>query len=145
MVALHAPLSMKCSPGKNNGVGSHFLLQEIFPTRQLNDPGSPALQADSLPSEPPGNLVMQSFLKKFVIYYEWFRNFQISIHFWNSIFWLNPIIYGFPGGSVVKNLPVNSGNVVWPWVRKIPWRRKWQPTPVVVQMALHITVGWILR
>ena len=25
--SLHAPLSMKCSPGKNNGVGSHFLLQ----------------------------------------------------------------------------------------------------------------------
>ena len=35
------------SPGKNTGVGSHSLLQEI-------EPRSPALQADSLPSEPPG-------------------------------------------------------------------------------------------
>ena len=21
---------------------------------------------------------------------------------------------------------------LWPWVREIPWRRKWQPTPVVL-------------
>ena len=33
----------------------------------------------------------------------------------------------------VKNPPANSGNVRHgfnPWVRKIPWRRAWQPTPV---------------
>ena len=34
------------SPGKNTGVGSHALLQGIFPTR------SPTLQADSLLTEP---------------------------------------------------------------------------------------------
>ena len=39
------------SLGKNTGVGCHFLLQGIFPT-QGSKPGSPALQADSLPSEP---------------------------------------------------------------------------------------------
>ena len=36
---------------------------------------------------------------------------------------------GFPGGSVVKNLPARRQGFD-PWVRKIPWRRKWQPTPV---------------
>ena len=40
------------SPGKNTGVGSHFLLQEIFLTQGLN-PSLPALQADSLLSQPP--------------------------------------------------------------------------------------------
>ena len=40
------------SPGKNTGVGSHALLQGIFPNQGWN-PGSPTLQADSLPSEPP--------------------------------------------------------------------------------------------
>ena len=35
---------------------------------------------------------------------------------------------GFPGGSVVKNLPAKQEMQVDPWVRKIPWRRKWQPT-----------------
>ena len=39
------------SPGRNNGVGCHFLLQGIFPTQGLN-PGLP----HSLPSEPTGNL-----------------------------------------------------------------------------------------
>ena len=40
------------SPGKNTGVDCHSLLQRVFPTQGLN--ASPALQADSLPSEPPG-------------------------------------------------------------------------------------------
>ena len=40
---------------------------------------------------------------------------------------------GFPAGAVVKNLPANSGDpgdTFDPWIRKIPWRRKQQPTPV---------------
>ena len=39
---------------------------------------------------------------------------------------------GFPGGSVVKDPPTNAGEEmqVPPWVRKIPWRRVQQPTPV---------------
>ena len=41
------------SPGKNTGVGCHFLLQRIFPNPGI-EPKSPALQAHSLPSEPPG-------------------------------------------------------------------------------------------
>ena len=33
---------------------------------------------------------------------------------------------------MVKNLPANTGDtgiVFDPWVGKIPWRRKWEPTP----------------
>ena len=42
------------SPGKNTGVGCHFLFQGIFPTQGLN-PGLPHCQRkDSLLSEPPG-------------------------------------------------------------------------------------------
>ena len=37
---------------KNTGVGSLSLLQQIFPTQELNQ-GLPALQADSLPAELP--------------------------------------------------------------------------------------------
>ena len=44
-------------------------------------------------------------------------------------------IYGLPGGSVVKILPAKAGDEgnslkFGPWVGKIPWRRKWQLTPV---------------
>ena len=33
---------------------------------------------------------------------------------------------GFPGGSLVKNTSVNAGDCGFdPWIREIPWRRKW--------------------
>ena len=42
---------------------------------------------------------------------------------------------GFPGGSEVKNLPAMQG--FNPWVPKILWRRKWQPTPIVLLRKSH--------
>ena len=41
-------------------------------------------------------------------------------------------VTGFPGDAVVKNPPANAGDARGfdPWVRKILWKRKWQPTPV---------------
>ena len=38
-------------------------------------------------------------------------------------------IKGFPSGSEVKNLPAMQETWVHPWVRKIPWRRKWPTIP----------------
>ena len=34
--------------------------------------------------------------------------------------------------TLVKNPPANAGDEFDPWVGKIPWRRKWQPTPVLL-------------
>ena len=32
---------------------------------------------------------------------------------------------------MVKNLPANAGDLGFlPWIRKIPWRREWLPTPI---------------
>ena len=45
------------SPGKNTRLGCYSFLQKIFLTQGLDpgiEPRSPAFQADSLPSEPPG-------------------------------------------------------------------------------------------
>ena len=43
--------------------------------------------------------------------------------------------------QLVKNLPANAGNTrdstFDPWVRKIPSRRKWQPTPVFLPGKFH--------
>ena len=47
-----SPVGVFC-PGKNTGVGSHSLLQGNLPNPGIK-PRSPAVQADSLPSEPPG-------------------------------------------------------------------------------------------
>ena len=57
---------------------------------------------------------------------------------------------------VVKNLPAHTGDVKCsfdPWVRKIPWRTAWQPTPVFLPgesmdrgvwwaMAHKVTNSW---
>ena len=38
---------------------------------------------------------------------------------------------------MVKNLPAMRRLGSDPWVRKIPWRRKWQPTPVFLPGKFH--------
>ena len=47
---------------------------------------------------------------------------------------------GFPGGTVVKNRYEFRRHVrcrLDPWVGKIPWSRKWQPTPVFLLGKSH--------
>ena len=46
-------------------------------------------------------------------------------------------VQGFPGGSVVKNLPANAEDVGLNLGSKIPWKRKWQPTPVFLPGESH--------
>ena len=42
--------------------------------------------------------------------------------------------YGLPRWPSVKNLPTSTGRLKRPgfnpWIKKISWRRAWQPTPV---------------
>ena len=40
---------------------------------------------------------------------------------------------GLPGGSVES--PANAGD--FPCVRKMSWRRKWQPTPIFLSGEFH--------
>ena len=49
---------------------------------------------------------------------------------------------GFPGGSAVKNPPAIRRPRFDPWVKKIPWRRKWQPTPVFLPRKSHKGAWW---
>ena len=53
-------------------------------------------------------------------------------------------ILDFPGGSVSKESTCNAGDCLQsrrprfnPCARKIPWRRKWQPTPVFLPGESH--------
>ena len=41
--------------------------------------------------------------------------------------------------QMVKRLPTMQETPVRTWVGKIPWRRKWQPTPVLLPGKSH---GW---
>ena len=41
---------------------------------------------------------------------------------------------------VVKNLPANAEDMRCefdPWVRKVPWRRVWQPIPILLPGESH--------
>ena len=45
---------------------------------------------------------------------------------------------GFPGGSDGKRVCLQCGRLGFdPWVRKFSWRRKWQPTPVLLPGKSH--------
>ena len=48
--------------------------------------------------------------------------------------------WGFPDDAVIKNPPANAGDSRHgfdPWVGKIRWSRKWQPTPVFLPGKFH--------
>jgi len=45
-----------------------------------------------------------------------------------------------PGGTSGEELPANTGDLRHgfnPWVRKIPWRRAWQPAPAFLCGQSH--------
>ena len=82
-------------------------------------PGSPAWCVDSLPLRHPGNLTNKCFSIDYLMN-EW-----------------DLCTEGFSGDSAVKNLPVNTGDEASPCNVKIPWRRKWWPTPVFLPGKSH--------
>ena len=47
-------------------------------------------------------------------------------------------IKGCPGGTVIKKSACQCRRCRFdPWVRKIPWRREWQPIPVFLPGKFH--------
>ena len=48
-----------------------------------------------------------------------------------------PSSLGFPVAQVVKNRPAMRRPRFDPWIGKIPWRRKWQPTAVFLPGESH--------
>ena len=62
----------------------------------------------------------------------------LLIYYSNSLYWVLAVCWASLMAQMIKNLPaVQETKVegrfftIWAiWVRKIPWRRKWQPAPV---------------
>ena len=89
------------SPGKNTGVGSHSLLQGIFPNQ--GSTWSPAFQENSLLSEPSGNdywahiIFLKTLIPKYLKAQEWTRWSEIPVHskafgFWVKNWWISQLI-----------------------------------------------------
>ena len=51
--------------------------------------------------------------------------------------YFNSLHTDFPGGSDGKASAYNADAGFSPWVGKISWRRKWQPTPVFLPGKFH--------
>ena len=118
------------SPGKTIGMGCHALLQGIFPTQRLN-PGLPhcmwILQYLSHQGSPGREGIWS---KDCFVQRSWFKVKQEHNVFWGH---LGAI---FPHSLV--NICLQFGRPGFDsWVGKIPWRRKWQPTPVFLPEESH--------
>ena len=49
-----------------------------------------------------------------------------------------PVVKGFPGGARGKEPTCQFKRLRFnPWVRKIPWRRAWQPTAALLLEESH--------
>ena len=133
-VACHTPLSMGFSPGKNTGVGCHFLLQAIFLTQQLNPHvlTFPALAGRFLPLVPPGKPLFQCRSPLIVIAWDpGPRQFPALPYPEVSELSVLPYFYLYsvskaPGGNRVccpfprdseKAMATHSSTLAW----KIPW------------------------
>ena len=59
----------------------------------------------------------------------------------SQIYYVPKSLKGFPGGSIGKEFACQCGShkrcKFNPWVRKIPWSRKWQTTPVCLLGEFH--------
>ena len=108
--------------------GSPWILERVaYPfsrrsSRPRNRPESPALQADSLPTELSGKLKGN-------------KTEQLGLPFFTPVLIL--FIVNERASQVVlvvKNPPAKAGrrkrHRLDPWVGKIPWRRAQQPTPI---------------
>ena len=121
------------SPGKNTGVGCHFLLEGILPT-QGSDP------ADSLPSEPPGK---PSWLAKASPKGQSLHNYHMSCcsaskscpALWDPLHCSTPVFtvqYKMvPNGSGVKNLPA---------MHEVQVRSLGQKSPLEEEVATHSSI-----
>ncbi|XP_070145515.1 uncharacterized protein [Ovis canadensis] len=82
-------------------------------------------------------LVSRLFIYDSILISRFWIIFTIII--WNSLSALS--IYGFPGGTNGTGSTCQCRRCKRcrfdPWVGKIPWRRKWQPTPVFLPGEFH--------
>ena len=95
------------------------------PMDQIVSPSAAVLQADSLPLS---HWVSPMLRTNTFTFQKLPAQYELLILGWVPCGY--PSYLGFPGGSDGKESAGNMGNRYDPLVRKIPWRRAWQPTPV---------------
>ena len=56
---------------------------------------------------------------------------------WRRLLGVPWIVRPFQVTQTIKNLPAIQDTCIWSLVRKIPWRREWQPNPVFLPWEFH--------
>ena len=107
-------------------MGCHFLLQGTFPTQELN----PGLQHCR-------QILYQLRYERSPYSNRWAKYSRAVTMIVNKIKHLK-IYQGLPWWSNGKESALQyRGCRFNPWVGKVPWRRKWQPTPVFLPGESH--------
>ena len=131
------------SPGKNTGVGCHFLLQSR--TVKSESEVTQSCLSDPMDSWRPHGLLATPWTAAYQAP-SIHGIFQARVLEWIAIAFSSFVLEysqltGFPGGVSDKEptcqcrIPKRWG--FGPWLRKIPWRRAWQVTPVFLPGKPH--------
>ena len=109
------------SPGKNTGVGCHFLLQCMKVKSESEVAQSTPTLRNPMDCSLPGSSINGIF--------------QARVLEWDALAFSVLAItycvkYGFPGGSDGKESASNMEDLGSTQVGKIPWRKAWQSIPV---------------
>ena len=119
---LHSPWN---SSGQNSGVDSLSLPQGIFPTQGSN-PGLPHCRWILYQLSYQGSHIFEM-----VVYDLKYCSIVMFSNMWS----LNICKWAFQVALVAKNTPCQCRRHKRcgfdPWVRKIPWRKAWQPTSIL--------------
>ena len=115
------------SPDKNTGVGCHFLLRCMKVKSESEVAYSCPTFSNPMDCSPPGSSIhgmcQARVLERGAIAFSEPGQRRMKI-----------MLYDFPGGLAGKELAYECKRCkrceFHLWVRKIPWRRKWQLTPV---------------
>ena len=129
-VALQAPLPMEFSR-QEYWSGLIFPSPVDIPTSGI-EPRSPALQADSLPCEPPGKPYLAIPITCFL---------SAHLLIWSQDLLRHRTLLMFQEEIQPCIVKPGSCQCRWhrfdPWVGMIPWRKKWQLTPVFLPGKFH--------
>ena len=117
------PTRLPCpwdSPGKNTGVGCHFLLQ-CMKVKSVSEVAQSCLTlSNPMDCSPTGSSV--------------YGIFQARVLEWVPLPSLPSGTSGKESTCQCRRYKRHRFN---PWVRKMPWRRTWQPTPALLPGKFH--------
>ena len=136
------------SPGKNTGMGCHALLQRILPTQGSN-PGLPHCRQILYPLSHQGSPYLALFTRKYILiftdhklssqsYSRHSEGFNEDANSQHKLLQSCQVWSALPRWLSGKELTCQYRRRGFaPQVRKIPWRRKRQPTLVLLPGKFH--------